>query len=345
MKFTSTPYCRRASGSVTQVPRVFDPLGRTASPPQRAQSAQIPLIKSLSITAVLLLTLLSSYAQQQPMFTQYMFNSLAINPAYAGSQDALSLTALAREQWIGVEGRPSTQTFSAHAPIPDKKIAAGLLMTHDAIGITNQYGFYGMYAYRIKLRTGTLSMGLQAGFNSYRIGFSSVPIEDQDDRHFAADDAQSFLPNFGAGLYYSTKRFYAGLSAPHLFNNDYPGGELSQARQYRHWFASLGYVFDLNPSLKLKPNVLIKAVQGAPVEVDLNANLLIKEIIWVGASYRSLDAVSALVELQATPRFRIGYAYDLSVTDMRQVNTGSHELMLNYRLPLEKSKIITPRYF
>jgi type IX secretion system PorP/SprF family membrane protein len=303
--------------------------------------------KAMAGVIGLLICLLVSpaHAQQRMMFTQYMFNGLAINPAYAGSQESLDLTALAREQWIGLDGAPSTQTFSAHAPLRNQRIALGLLLTHDRIGVSDQTGLYGIYAYRIKLKHGTLSAGLQLGFDSYRTGFSRVKIEVDGDRHFSVDNARAFLPNFGTGVYYATKKFYAGVSAPQLLNNLYPGHAQSRARQFRHWFASAGYVIDLNRDLKLKPNVLLKAVQGAPASVDLNTNLLIKETLWVGMSYRSFDALSWLVELQASPKIRIGYAYDMTVSPLKQVNSGSHELMLNYRVSLHKSKIITPRYF
>jgi type IX secretion system PorP/SprF family membrane protein len=297
------------------------------------------------VATCLLLAMPRAQAQQQAMYTQYMFNGLAINPAYAGSQGALNLTALARKQWHGFAGAPSTQTFSAHAPLRDESMGLGLLLTHDEIGVTNQYGAYAVYAYRVKMSRGTLSAGLQAGFNSYRAGFSQVLVREGDDISFSADDAEAFLPNFGTGLYYNTTRFYAGFSLPMLLANNYPGSEGQLAQQYRHWFFTTGYVIDLNADLKLKPNVLVKAVEGAPIEVDINANLLIKELLWVGLSYRSFDAVSALIELQATPQFRIGYAYDYTLTDLQQVNTGSHELMLNYRLVRKDKKMLTPRYF
>ena len=303
--------------------------------------------KAVSGLAILVLCLLLSpaQAQQRMMFTQYMFNGLAINPAYAGSQETLDLTALAREQWIGLEGAPSSQTFSAHAPLRNKKVALGFLLTRDKIGVSSQTGLYGVYAYRIQLKQGSLSAGLQLGFDAYRTSFSQVLTEIMDDQHFAQDDARAFMPNFGTGVYYHTERFYVGISAPYLFNNLYPGSEQRQARQFRHWFASAGYVLDLNRELKFKPHVLVKAVQGAPVEVDINANLFIKDVLGVGISYRSFDALSWLVELQATPKFRLGYAYDMTVSPLKQVNSGSHELMLNYRLSFQKSKIITPRYF
>lgn len=287
----------------------------------------------------------AGYGQQQAMYTQYMFNGLAINPAYAGSQGSLTMTALAREQWLGMDGAPSSQTFSMHAPLKGRKIALGLLLTHDEIGVTNQYGAYAVYAYRIKFRKGTLSAGLQAGFNSYRAGFSNVVVPQGDDASFSSDDLRSFLPNIGAGTYYSTDRFYVGFSLPHLLANPYPGEEGSMAQQYRHWFLSSGYVFDLSPDLKLKPNILVKAVEGAPLEVDINANFLIKEILWLGASYRSFDAISFLIEFQITPQFRFGYAYDYTLTDLRAFHSGSHELMLSYRFLRKDKKMLTPRYF
>lgn len=287
----------------------------------------------------------ATYGQQQAMYTQYMFNGLAINPAYAGSQESLTLTALGREQWVGMDGAPSSQTFSAHSPLNDGKIALGMLLTHDEIGITNQYGAYGIYAYRIKFSKGTLSAGLQAGFNSYKANFSDVLVRQGDDGAFSTDDVQSFLPNFGAGAYYSTQRFYVGFSLPQLLTNTYPGSDGSSAHQYRHWFLTSGYVFDLSSELKLKPNILIKAVEGAPIEVDLNANLLIKEIVWVGLSYRSFDAISFLLEFQISPQFRVGYAYDYTLTELQPFNTGSHELLLNYRFMKKDKKMLTPRYF
>ena len=295
----------------------------------------------------LLLFLVSTFAhaQQQAMYTQYMFNGLAINPAYAGSQESLSLTALGRKQWLGFDGAPSTQTFSVHSPVGNRKIAWGMLLSHDNIGVTDQYAIYGMYAYRLKLAKGTLSSGLQVGVDSYRAGLSQVRVRQTGDDFFAFDDVQGMLPNFGVGLYYSTQRFYSGFSLPRLLTNVYPGENQSRARQYQHWFFSTGYVFDINRDLKLKPNLLVKAVAGAPIEFDINANLLIKETFWVGLSYRSLASLSGLVEFQATNQFKFGYAYDYGLTDLNQHHSGSHEIMLNYQFRFKKTKIVSPRYF
>ena len=256
-----------------------------------------------ALALLLSLITLLGHAQQQAMYTQYMFNGLAINPAYAGSQGALNLTALGRKQWAGFDGAPSTQTFSVHSPVGNRKIAWGLLLSHDNIGVTDQYALYGMYAYRLKLAKGTLATGLQVGVDSYRAGFSNVFVRQSGDDFFAFDDVQGMLPNFGAGVFYSTQRFYAGFSLPRLLTNVYPGENKARARQYQHWFFTTGYVFDLNRDLKLKPNLLVKAVEGAPIEVDINANLLIKEKFWVGLSYRSFDAISALARVSGHPGF------------------------------------------
>ena len=290
--------------------------------------------------------LATARAQQQAMYTQYMFNGLALNPAYAGSHDALSLTGLARIQWVGIEGAPNTQTFSMHSPVADRS-SLGLFLIHDNIGVTNQYGLYGSYAYRIPFgEDASLSMGLQVGFNSYNMDLSQVTTQNQDP-NFAVNDAGGIEPNFGAGLFYSSERFYIGASVPHIVNNDLISSEVddANARQFRHYFVTAGYVFDLGPSLKLKPNFLVKAVQGAPVEYDLNANLLIKEVLWVGFSYRTEDAISGLIEMLLTPQLRLGYAYDYTTSELQDFNTGSHELMLNFRFAFDKSKVLSPRYF
>lgn len=283
--------------------------------------------------------------QQQVMFTQYMFNGLAINPAYAGSHETFSATALLREQWSGLEGAPSTQTFSIHSPVRNQRMGLGLLILHDKIGVTNQTGAYVSYAYKIPIVAGgTLSMGIQGGFTNFNAEFSRVSVTDPT---FNAGDIVEWQPNVGGGLYYSTKRFYAGLSAPQLiettFDHNNPD---SDSKLVRHYFITAGYVWDLNENLKLKPSTLIKQVKGAPVEVDVNASLLIKEMIWVGFSWRSFESIDAILQLQVNPRLQVSYAYDFATqTSIKRVNTGSHEIMVNYRIPVFRERIVTPRYF
>jgi type IX secretion system PorP/SprF family membrane protein len=302
-------------------------------------------IRYSMLFVLLLVSMKAVQAQQQIMFTQYMFNGLAINPAYAGSHESISATALARKQWSGLEGAPSTQTFSVHSPIRNQKMSLGLLMLHDNIGVTDQTGIYGSYAYRIAFNEkAKLALGLQAGISFYNAQFSKVSANDPT---FSSGDVRESLPSFGFGAYYNTERFYLGVSAPQLnqskFNKNNPD---SDSKIIRHYFITSGYVFDLSPSLKLKPNVLIKTVVGAPVELDLNANLLIKEVLWLGLSWRSFDSFDALIQVQATDQLQIGYSYDFATTTaLSRVNNGSHELMLNYRFSFSRKRILTPRYF
>ena len=289
----------------------------------------------------------ATYGQQQATFTQYMFNGLALNPAYAGSQESLSLTALARKQWTGFAGSPSTQTFAIHSPIRSHRIALGALLINDRIGIVQQTGAHASYAYRIVMNRSTLSMGLQAGFTSYRADPSQLSVKHIDDPSFAPGDFNRVLPGFGAGLYYYTERLYLGLSVPQLVNHrDESSRDEPNFRQRRHYLLNGGYVVDLNPSLKLKPSVLLKVVEGAPVQLDLNAHLLLNEVLWVGLSYRTFESVDALLQVQLSDQFRLGYAYDFVLgTRSAGVRTSSHELMLNYQFTFHRAKAVTPRYF
>lgn len=283
-------------------------------------------------------------AQQQVMFTQYMFNGLAINPAYAGSHEAISMTAVARKQWVGIDGAPSTQTFSIHSPIKNQRMSLGFLLLHDHIGVTDQTGAYASYAYRIPLAGGQLAFGLQGGLSSYHAEYSKVSVTDPA---FSSGDIRLLSPTIGFGMYFNTKRFYAGISVPQLnqtlLDKSNPD---SDGRIVRHYFATAGYVFDIGPSFKLKPNVLVKIVEGAPVEFDVNANLLIRNVVWVGVSWRSFDSVDALLQIEITPQLQLGYSYDFATSPvLSRLNNGSHELMLNYKFSFVRNKIVSPRYF
>ncbi|MEQ8903722.1 type IX secretion system membrane protein PorP/SprF [Ekhidna sp.] len=288
----------------------------------------------------------SIHAQQQVMFTQYMFNGLVLNPAYAGSHESISLTALNRIQWVGIDGAPNTQTFSVHSPVPGKNIGLGAFFVRDNIGVTTQNNFFLSYAYRMQMSRGILSFGLQGGFSDTNVSYDDLGIGDSN----LSGAESTFKPNFGAGIYYLTDRFYAGASVPYIMRNssDDEGNSLQSdisTEQIQHYYITSGAVFDLSPLIKLKPSFLIKAVSGAPVEFDLNANVLFDDKLWLGVSYRSFDSIDLLLELQLNTQLRLGYAYDITTSDLRKVNSGSHEIMLNYRFVFAKSKIVTPRYF
>jgi type IX secretion system PorP/SprF family membrane protein len=285
---------------------------------------------------------LNTIAQEKSVFTQYMFNPLAINPAYTGSQNVLNATALYRQQWVGVEGAPNTQTFSIHSATKKKKIGIGLFVMRDAIGVHSDLHFYGTYAYKIKLtRKSILSMGLQAGFNNLNSNYNELNLRNPNDPVFFADN--KFSPNVGAGLYYyRANRAYIGFSVPYIIKSSVlPKDINSLGKQARYYFLTAGYVIDLSKDLKLKPSTLIRMEEGAPLGMDLNANLIIKEIVFLGASYRSGDATSVLAQLQLTPRWQLGYSYDFTVSGLNRFSKGSHEIMLNYRVNLFPEKCAT----
>ena len=311
-----------------------------------AQPVQIMKIFRLVLLSVFwIFNYCSSQAQQQAMYTQYMFNGLALNPAYAGSHESISLTGLARFQWVGIEGAPRTQTFSVHSPVPGKKIGIGGLFSRDEIGVSSQSSVYLSAAYRIKSDKGTFAMGLQGGIRASDIIYTDLGIDDPNLQR----NISGLVPNFGAGFYYYSDKFYLGLSVPTILKSSIQGAITSggsiSATDVPHFFATSGLVVELAPTIKLKPSTLIKYVTGAPMEIDINANLILDDKVWVGLSYRSLDAISFLLDFQVNNQFRFGYAYDYTLTDINRITSGSHEIMINYRLVFEKTRIVTPRYF
>ncbi|SOD13756.1 type IX secretion system membrane protein PorP/SprF [Pedobacter xixiisoli] len=290
-------------------------------------------------------------AQQEAMYSQYMFNTLAINPAYAGSRNVTSATALYRSQWVGIDGAPETLTFTIDAPLNNKKVGLGLQVFSDKIGVTQNTGALASYAYRIRMETGTLSFGLQAGYSQFRGAFSTVPLNSSgvnNDLEFQ-DLIHKGLLNIGTGVYYNSDRFYVGLSAPQLLNNQLNGfsasNEVAYAGQRLHLFLASGYVFPLSQDFDLKPSVLVKGVKGAPIQADLNANLWIKQTFSIGVQYRTNADIAAMFEVQASPQLRLGYSYDRSTTKLVQFNSGSHEIMLRYEFGFERGRTISPRYF
>lgn len=285
-----------------------------------------------------------AYGQQQVMFTQYMFNQMAINPAYTGIHEGISTSFLWREQWLGFEGAPRTQTASIHAPISFRPISLGMLIMRDQIGITTQNSVNFDYAYRIRIGNTRLSFGLQASFNFYKADYNQDALLDPI---LANANVNVTRPNFGSGIMWHSDKFYLGLSVPQLINQKFdPKNPDSDSELIRHYFLSGGYVFGIHENLLIKPNFLLKRVEGAPVQADLNVNVLLQNTVWVGVSYRSFESLAALVQLQLGPKMQIGYGFDfLTLTDLSSIQSGSHEIMLNYIIQMPRTKILTPRYF
>ena len=279
-------------------------------------------------------------AQSEAMYAQYMFNGLAINPAYAGSQQSLSMTFLSRFQSVGIEGAPNTQTLSGHSGFSNGRMGLGLTAINDKLGVTRQTGVFGAYAYKIKFTNkSVLSLGLQAGANFVDAQYSQLRQRNPGDPIFIGD-VREVKPNFGAGVFYSGQKFYLGASMPQML-----GQGKSEITVYNPIMFTAGYVFDVSPVVKVKPNFLIKAVDSEIVEVNINTNVLIHEVLWLGASYRHQNSLHFLIEIQATNQLRFGYALENGVGDLSGLRFTSHEFLINYRLQYTKKGAVDPRYF
>jgi type IX secretion system PorP/SprF family membrane protein len=304
-------------------------------------------MKKLIQLIVFILASGTLFAQQDAMYSQYMFNMLAVNPAYAGNREVLSLTGLARAQWIGIDGAPISSTLSLDAPIKKKQIGIGLQLFSEKIGVTTSNGLYTSYAYRIHLKKSTFAFGLQGGAVHYSANYTQVVLSQATaplDKSFQAN-ASVLIPSLGAGFFLSDDKYYIGASIPSLLRTQVVFGSDIKVNRDDHLFVMTGYVFKLNPDFKLKSSLLLKAVKGSPLELDVNINLWMYDKLAIGASYRTGDAAVGMVEIQASPNMRIGYAYDYSFSKLRYFHSGSHELFLRYEFGYTKDKILTPRYF
>jgi type IX secretion system PorP/SprF family membrane protein len=307
-------------------------------------------MKKLIIILTLIISATGLKAQQEPMLSQYMFNGLFLNPAYAGSHDNFGATMLYRKQWAGFKGAPQTAIASVDGPLLNHKMGLGLVISNDCIGVTSQTDVYANYSYHIRTgNTGHLSFGLKAGFSQYSANLKDLVYWDQEDKVFMDNRSSAMLFKAGFGMYYYAPRFYAGVSIPTLLAYD-PTRYFSfdahmSTNVRRHYFVTSGYIFNLSPDFMLKPSVLLKYEPTAPFEADLNLNLLYKQRYWLGFSYRTGDAVVIMAELQATKRLRIGYAYDMTLSELNNYSFGTHEIMLGYEFGKDLMKIKTPRYF
>ena len=280
------------------------------------------------------------------MYSQYMFNALAFNAGYAGSADVFTGMLLGRQQWVGFKGAPATQTLSVHSPLPGKKLSLGGNLIHDVAGPAKQTSAFIDIAYRI--RTGTdsrLSFGLSGGVNFFQADLGALTTVDAESAN--ANIGGKVLPNFGFGLFWHSPRWYVGLSAPKLLENDIAEGGTSVVvnKETRHYFAMAGYVFDLSRDLKFKPSVMLRAVQGAPMSLDVNANFLLRDRVWFGGMYRLGNGIGLMAQYQFNEQLRAGYAFDLTTTSIGAYNAGTHEVMISYDLKFTKGRTISPRYF
>ena len=292
----------------------------------------------------------ASFAQQDVQFTQYMFNTNAVNPAYTGSRGAISSVALFRTQWVGFEGAPKTQSVNVNSPFLNDKLGIGLTVLNEKIGPLKQTGIFTDFAYRIKFEKSTLALGLKAGADVFQAGFSNLNVINSGDNQFQTNVSSRLLPNLGFGVYYTAEKYYLGFSTPKLVQNnlDVKNGssQVSQIGVHKlHYYFIGGFVQDINPFIKFKPTTQIKLTYGAPVSIDANASFLFYDKLWLGAMYRFGDAIGLLVQFQFNAQLRAGYSYDYTTSKLNKFNNGTHEIMLGYDLSFAKEKIRSPRFF
>ncbi|MCX7986383.1 MAG: type IX secretion system membrane protein PorP/SprF [Bacteroidales bacterium] len=288
--------------------------------------------------------------QQDPGFSQYMYNTISVNSAYAGTKDAINIILLSRHQWVGFEGAPQTQTATIHGPTFIKYVGLGLSYVHDKIGPLNINTIYIDYSFKFKIHEGgKISLGLKTGLDMRKNDLSHLTPLNESDPTYSKDIISKVSPNIGVGIYYYTDRYYLGFSVPKIRNtylDEEHNAQLEQGRLERHYFIIGGYVWTLNREWKIKPSFLVKHVKGAPLSVDLNFSAMYRERIIAGISHRFGDSFGALVQVRAFDYLWFGYAYDFTVTNLRKYNYGTHEILLLLDLYPPKDEVVkSPRFF
>ena len=300
----------------------------------------------LTFLGILLLLVNSIYSQQEAQYSQYMYNTISVNPAYAGSRNVLSVLALHRSQWIGLEGAPTTSTFSINTPIPETNLGLGISAISDRIGPTEQTTVSGDISYTIRLSEKTnLSFGAKGtasffSFDQYKV----TPFQANDPKWKSLSSNMS--PNFGVGMYLHSDKYYLGLSIPNLMeSNFYNDNEIAINSQSRNYYFIGGYVFDVSNWIKFKPAIVSKIVTGAPVQLDLSGNALFMDKFVLGAAYRVDAALTGLAGFQVNDALFVGYSYDFDTTNLSRYNIGSHEVFIRYEFIFKKDKLVSPRFF
>jgi type IX secretion system PorP/SprF family membrane protein len=296
------------------------------------------LKKYLYILTLLLAGNLNSFAQQQPVTDLYIFEGLTINPAFAGSQVQFSTTAIHRDQWVNFPGSPVTDMFSTHTSFLKSRFGAGLMFTNDRIGIHNDLGLYGSFAYRIVTKDLVFSMGLQAGFNNIRTDFNKLNLKDQADV-LLNGLVQAWNPNFGIGFYLNNDDSFIGLSVPYLINSSALDveGVLSEVRRYRYYYLYGGTtLLKSNRNFQIKPSALLRFQEGAPITFDVTLSMVFYQTLKFGTNYRLNDHISLLFELELLEQLHLGYAYEYTLSDIAQYSQGTHEIMLNFRFKSDR---------
>ena len=317
--------------------------------------------KIIFITLIALVSAISVKAQQDPAYSMYMFNGLFLNPAYAGSQEAISLMAIYRHQWVGIEGAPRTANISVHGPFRRDQYAMGMAISNDMFGHTNVFSVTPSFAYRLRIKKSRLCFGVQTSLAYYYQDNKATALaDDVTDNPFRINQSL-FVPNFGFGIYAYGERYFIGASVPHLLPSRLRDGtgvivnNEAIAKVYNYYLFTAGYVFGKDASIvKFRPSVLMKYQQGLPKNIpqfDIDLALLLFERVWIGGGYRSGgdqtsvgQSAIAFIQFKITPQLQIGYSYDAEISSLRHFTSGTHEIMIGYDFWYDKKRFVTPRY-
>lgn len=316
-------------------------------------------MKKVILQLILILTFGSLYAQQDAQYTQFMFNKLSLNPGYVVATDYTCISCLHRSQWVGLEGSPTSQSANVRIPAFANNAGFGLSLNRDVIGPTNSLTANFIYGYNLKFGTGNLGIGIQGTLRNYIIDWDKANTLNPGDLASGFGESSQIFFNFGLGLYYYTPKYYVGLSIPHIVKNDIsltydPNSNDNQfSKEDLHLYLMGGILFELNETVKLKPAVLVKYAENAPIDIDLNASLILFDKLWVGATYRFGnfqednfgESVDFILQYQITNPIKIGIAYDFTLSKVRNYNSGSYEVMLEYCLSPNNKRLTNPRFF
>lgn len=292
-------------------------------------------MKKIILLLGVLTVVTNGYGQRETLLSQYMFNELFLNPAYAGSHSYFRTSLLYRNQWVSFDGAPVNYVFSVDGPISNDKMGVGIIVSNQRMGITNETNVDLNYAYHLKLsESGKLSFGLRGGLSVVRSNFDQLVYSDSGDPLYSENVDVKHIPRMGFGTYYHTSKFYVGFSIPHLLAYE-PGLQFSlndkvASRFRRHYYLDAGYVYEINEMFKVKPTMLVRYAPGAPIQADFNTSVMYNNLVWLGLSYRTGDAIVALIEYKTNLRFRVGYSYDITLSEIRKYSGGTHEIMVGY---------------
>lgn len=285
-------------------------------------------------------------AQQLPLYSQYMFNTLEINPAYAGFKESMQFTSIFRKQFNGIKDAPQTAQLSFDMPIGTTQLGVGLKLVDDKISVSRTTGAQGSMSYHIDGDNSRLSFGLQVGALNYKANMADLNVTHAGDPIFA-QDVNTLVANFGTGIFYNTDKFYAGVSVPNIVRTHLRETNIAldsyDVKQSPHFYINAGMLFTLNDNFVLKPSFLLRGVKGIPLNYDINANVFFRELVSMGISYRSHSAVVGLMDVRVIPELRLGYAYDYNVGRLSAFAKGTHEIILRYHIPIDRD-ILMPSY-